>query len=171
MSNVIDLSPRIILIENDAIFAESALIEFERDGYLIKWLINSDDILNIIEHFIPNIIILNWNFVSESCLKLIAEIRLNQSLNEMKLIVTVDLYSGNNAIRALSVGADDYLSKPITEFDLLARVWVHLRSWRIVYKTIENNYADELFLDKRNTQRLFVIKSTESNRSRNMAKI
>ena len=40
-----------------------------------------------------------------------------------------------------------------------------------MYKTIENNYADELFLDKRNTQRLLVIKSTESNRSRNMAKI
>ena len=157
MSHVIDLSPRIILVENDAIFAESTLIEFERDGYLIKWLTNSDDILNIIEHFIPNIIILNWNSVSESCLKLIAEIRLNQSLNEMKLIVTADLYSGNNAIRALSVGADDYLSKPITEFDLLARVWAHLRLWRIKNKNIEKNCADEFFSEKKNTQRLFAI--------------
>jgi len=95
-------------LKNDAKFAELTLTEFERDGYLIKWLINSDDILNIIAHFIPNIIILNWNSVSEGCLNLIAEIRQNQRLNDMKLIVISDVYSGNNAIRALTVGADDY---------------------------------------------------------------
>jgi DNA-binding response OmpR family regulator len=108
MSNIIDLSPRIILLKNDAKFAELILTEFERDGYLIKWLINSDDILNIIKYFIPNIIILNWNTVSEGCLNLIAEIRQNQRLNEMKLIVISDVYSDNSAIRALKVGADDY---------------------------------------------------------------
>jgi len=64
MSNIIDLSPRIILLESNEKFAELTLTEFERDGYLIKWLINSDDILNIIEHFTPNIIILNLNSVS-----------------------------------------------------------------------------------------------------------
>ena len=95
-------------MKNDAKFAELTLTEFERDGYLIKWLINSDDILNIIEHFIPNIIILNWNSFSEGCLNLIAEIRQNQRLNDMKLIVISDVYSDNNAIRALTVGADDY---------------------------------------------------------------
>ena len=93
MSNIIDLSPRIILLENDAKFAQLTLTEFERDGYLIKWLIDSDDILNIIEHFIPNIIILNWNSVSEGCLKLIAEIRQNQRLNDLKLILISDVYS------------------------------------------------------------------------------
>ena len=36
MSNIIDLSPRIILLENDAKFAELTLTEFERNGYLIK---------------------------------------------------------------------------------------------------------------------------------------
>ena len=93
MSNIIDLSPRIILLENDAKFAQLTLTEFERDGYLIKWLIDSDDILNIIEHFILNIIILNWNSVSEGCLKLIAEIRQNQRLNDLKLILISDVYS------------------------------------------------------------------------------
>ena len=36
MSNIIDLSPRIILLENDEKFAELTLTEFERNGYLIK---------------------------------------------------------------------------------------------------------------------------------------
>lgn len=93
MSNIIDLSPRIILLESNEKFAELTLTEFERDGYLIKWLIDSDDILNIIEHFILNIIILNWNSVSEGCLKLIAEIRQNQRLNDLKLILISDVYS------------------------------------------------------------------------------
>lgn len=125
MSNIIDLSPRIILLENDAKFAQLTLTEFERDGYLIKWLIDSDDILNIIEHFILNIIILNWNSVSEGCLKLIAEIRQNQRLNDLKLILISDVYSVIMQLERLR------LAQMITYLNQLQNLIYQLESGRI----------------------------------------
>ena len=162
MSVVVDLSPRIILLEDDTKFAGPIVSALESDGYFVKWLVNGSYLLDIMEHFVPNIIIINWNSVNEGCLKLVTEIRDLHTLDHTKIILISNDYSSNNSIRALTLGADDYLVKPISDVELLARVWAHLRHWRIKNKNIEEQKSKEILFHKPKEFEAFYLKRPKS---------
>lgn len=124
-------APRLLLIENDQNIAEPLLRCFEKEGYLVKWSADGAESFPLIEQFIPNIIIVSWGAVGLSGLDLCLRIRSNRSLNETKVMVISDAYSEIDAIRILTVGADDYLVRPISDVELVTRVWAQLRFLRV----------------------------------------
>ncbi len=123
-------SPRLLLIESNVLLSDPLLRSFEKEGYLVKWSADSTEALLLIEQFVPNVIILSWSSVGHSGLELCLKIRANPTLSETKLIVLSDHYRENDVIRVLTVGADDYLTRPVSEAELIARVWAQLRLLR-----------------------------------------
>jgi two-component system phosphate regulon response regulator PhoB len=123
-------SPRLLLIENDQNIAEPLLRCFEKEGYLVKWSADSSETFSMIEQFVPNIIIVSWGTVGLSGLDLCLKIRSDVSFNETKVIVISEVYNEIDAIRVLTVGADDYLGRPISDIELVTRAWAQLRFLR-----------------------------------------
>lgn len=130
MDNFQGFAPRLMLIENNQNVAEPLLRCFEKEGYLVKWSADSSEAFSIIEQFVPNIIIVSWGTVGLSGLDLCLRIRSDVSYNETKLIVISDIYNEIDAIRVLTVGADDYLGRPISDVELVTRAWAQLRFLR-----------------------------------------
>ena len=123
-------APRLMLIENDQNIADPLLRCFEKEGYLVKWSADSSEAFSIIEQFAPNIIIVSWGTVGLSGLDLCLKIRSDISLNETKVIVIAQAYDEIDAIRVLTVGADDYIGRPISNVELVTRAWAQLRFLR-----------------------------------------
>ena len=130
MTSFDGFSPRLLLIENNEALSEPLLRTFEKEGYLVKWSADSTEAHSLIEQFVPNVIILSWNSVGHSGLELCLKIRSNPTFAETKLIVLSDHHRENDVIRVLTVGADDYLTRPVSEAELIARVWAQLRFLR-----------------------------------------
>lgn len=130
MDRLQGFTPRMILIENNQLIAEPLIRRFEKEGYLVKWSPDGAEAFSMIEKFFPNIIIVCWGAVGLSGLDLCLRIRSNISLNETKVMVISDVYCEIDAIRVLTVGADDYLVRPISDVELVTRVWAHLRFLR-----------------------------------------
>jgi two-component system phosphate regulon response regulator PhoB len=130
MTSFDGFSPRLLLIENNEALSEPLLRTFEKEGYLVKWSADSTEAHSLIEQFVPNVIILSWNSVGHSGLELCLKIRSNPTFAETNLIVLSDHHRENDVIRVLTVGADDYLTRPVSEAELIARVWAQLRFLR-----------------------------------------
>ena len=123
-------SPRLLIIDNDESVADQLLRSFENEGYLVKWSADSTETYSIIEQYVPNLIILGWGSVGITGLDLCLRVRSDPSLNETKLIVVADDYKEMDAVRVLTVGADDYISRPVSDIELIARAWAQLRFLR-----------------------------------------
>ena len=123
-------SPRLLIIDNDESVADQLLRSFENEGYLVKWSADSTETYSIIEQYVPNLIILSWGSVGITGLELCLKVRSDPSLNETKLIVVADEYKEMDAVRVLTVGADDYISRPVSDIELIARAWAQLRFLR-----------------------------------------
>lgn len=123
-------SPRLLLIENNERIAETLLSGFEKEGYLVKWSAESTEVFSTIEHFVPNLIILSWDSVGINGLDLCLKLRSDSTYDDTKIIVVSNEYKEIDAIRILTVGADDYLSRPISDIELIARAWSQLRFLR-----------------------------------------
>jgi two-component system phosphate regulon response regulator PhoB len=123
-------TPRLMLIENNQNAAEPLLRCFEKEGYLVKWSADSSEAFSMIEQFVPNIIIVSWGTVGLSGLDLCLRIRSDFSYTETKVIVISEVYNEIDAIRVLTVGADDYLGRPISDVELVTRAWAQLRFLR-----------------------------------------
>ena len=123
-------SPRLLIIDNDESVADQLLRSFENEGYLVKWSADSTETYSIIEQYVPNLIILSWGSVGITGLDLCLRVRSDPSLNETKLIVVADDYKEMDAVRVLTVGADDYISRPVSDIELIARAWAQLRFLR-----------------------------------------
>lgn len=130
MDNFQGFAPRLMLIENNLSVAEPLLRCFEKEGYLVKWSADSSEAFSIIEQFVPNIIIVSWGTVGLSGLDLCLRIRSDGSYTETKVIVISEVYNEIDAIRVLTVGADDYLGRPISDVELVTRAWAQLRFLR-----------------------------------------
>ncbi len=130
MDSFQSFAPRLMLIENNQEVAEPLLRRFENEGYLVKWSADSAEAYSMIEQFVPNIIIVSWGTVGLSGLDLCLRIRSDASLNETRVIVISDTHNEIDAIRVLTVGADDYLGRPISDVELVTRAWAQLRFLR-----------------------------------------
>ena len=130
MEGFVGFSPRILLVENTDSAADGFLECFEREGYTVKWSSVGLDVFNLVAEFLPNLIVVNWNSSSPKILEFCQNIRSNHSFNEMRMLIITKKFQDNDAVRILTVGADDYIARPISEQELLARVWAHLRPLR-----------------------------------------
>ena len=130
MDVFVGFSPRILFIENNENVADNLLRCFEKEGYIVRWSSDSIEVQSVLAEFLPNLIILNWNALGTRALDLCQNIRHNSNFNEIKIIVISDEFNENDAIRALTMGADDYAAQPISNPLLLTKAWAQLRPLR-----------------------------------------
>ena len=137
-------TPRVIVVEYDIKHADKIITSLEKNGYLVKWLTDTHGLENAIQLFRPEVIIIDMNAAVGECLNIISSIRLNVHMHQTRIIVLADQFVDSEAVRLLTAGADDYLDKPISQDELLARIWSHLRLSRIGYVANEKSVFPEL---------------------------
>jgi DNA-binding response OmpR family regulator len=119
------MSERILLVEDDPKLAEFIAAELSLEGYNVTIAKNGMDGLSIARDLQPDLLILDWMLPGISGLDLC--LRLRKTGIEVPIIMLTAKDEIPDRVAGLNAGADDYVTKPFSIEELLARVKARLR--------------------------------------------
>jgi two-component system alkaline phosphatase synthesis response regulator PhoP len=130
----------IFIIEDDEDIAEIIQDNLKREGYKVTALADGGKAYDAIVHSNPDLIILDLNLPGISGIELCKYIRSNEATADTPVIMLTARSEEIDKIIGFEVGADDYVTKPFSPRELLARVKAHLkRAKKSKYETFTQN--------------------------------
>jgi two-component system phosphate regulon response regulator PhoB len=122
--------PRLLLVEDDGALAELLTWHFEREGYAIVRTGDGDEALLLADEQPPDLVILDWMIEGVSGIEVCRRLRRRTETANVPIIMLTARGEEDDRIRGLDTGADDYVTKPFSPRELIARVSAVLRRVR-----------------------------------------
>ncbi len=122
--------PSLLLVEDDRALADLLMWHFDREGYDIVRTADGDEALILAEERTPDLVILDWMIEGVSGIEVCRRLRRRASTAHVPIIMLTARGEESDRIRGLETGADDYVTKPFSPRELLARVGAVLRRMR-----------------------------------------
>ena len=134
--------PTLLLVEDDRALADLLMWHFEREGYDIVRTADGDEALILADERTPDLVILDWMIEGVSGIEVCRRLRRRASTAHVPIIMLTARGEESDRIRGLETGADDYVTKPFSPRELLARVGAVLRRVRPALAGEQLAYAD-----------------------------
>ena len=147
------MSGKIFIIEDEPSIIQLVQHNLEKEGFIVSSSINGNNGLKELKKFEPNLLLLDWMLPDLSGIEICKNIRKDMKLKSLPIIMLTAKGEEEDKIKGLDSGVDDYLTKPFSFNELLARIKAVLRRSdpKIVTDYIE---FDDLKLN-RNERRVF----------------
>ena len=120
-------SAQILVIEDEATQREVIAYNLRKDGYAVRTAQDGDEAELQLAEDVPDLILLDWMLPGVSGLELARRIRRRPATRDVPVIMLTARAEEEDVIRGLDIGADDYVTKPYSVSELLARVRSVLR--------------------------------------------
>jgi len=120
----------LLLVEDDPSLSELLEFRFTREGYRVRTTPDGDEALLLAEEEVPDLVILDWMIEGTSGIEVCRRLRREQSTAHVPIIMLTAREAEDDRIRGLDTGADDYVTKPFSPRELIARVSAVLRRIR-----------------------------------------
>ena len=148
------MSAKILLIEDDQSLTELVKYNLEKEGYEITVEMDGEEGLLYAQTQTPDLILLDWMLPNLSGIEICRRIRRNKSTQNIPVIMLTARSEENDRIRGLDTGADDYITKPFSPKELLARIKAILRRIRPALSGESLEYAGiEMDISSRKLER------------------
>lgn len=121
------MSPRILIVEDEEPLALLLRYNLEAEGYMVDDVGRGDEAEIRLREQLPDLILIDWMLPGLSGIELCRRIRIRPETERMPIIMLTARGEESDRIRGLSTGADDYIVKPFSIPELLARVRALLR--------------------------------------------
>jgi DNA-binding response OmpR family regulator len=145
----------ILIAEDEIQIAEPLRKNFLEEGHHAMIAKNGEVALNLIDKIQFDIILLDWKMPKVSGLDVCKKIR-EMNITTPIILITA-LSQTSNKVEALNSGADDYITKPFSFEELLARINAVIRRYNLVTETLE--YGDLIInIPNRNVETISGIK-------------
>ena len=118
---------KIVVIEDEPDILEIVSYNLKREGYSVVGVDRGDAALNIIRNESPNLIILDLMLPGMDGLSICQQMKSDPIVRDIPIIIVSAKGEESDIVIGLELGADDYLAKPFSPRELLARVKVVLR--------------------------------------------
>jgi DNA-binding response OmpR family regulator len=122
--------PRIALIEDDDDLAFTIRLNLERDGHTVARYGNGQEGLLAVQHGTFDFLVLDLNLPDLDGFTICRELRRNRDTASLPILMLTARSAEHDRVTGLELGADDYLTKPFSVRELLARVTAILRRSR-----------------------------------------
>ena len=119
--------PAVLVVEDESAIAELIAVNLRHHGFRPTWAMDSATAQRELDAALPDLILLDWMLPGESGLTLAKRWRANPRTKDVPLIMLTARGDEADRIAGLDAGADDYISKPFSTKELLARVRAVLR--------------------------------------------
>jgi two-component system phosphate regulon response regulator PhoB len=123
-------APRLLLVEDDQALAELLEFRFRKEGYEVRATPDGDEALILASEEVPDLVILDWMVEGTSGIEVCRRLRRDAATAHVPIIMLTAREAEDDRIRGLDTGADDYLTKPFSPRELLARVSAVMRRIR-----------------------------------------
>ncbi len=125
--NAASNAPRILVVEDEPAIAALLAYNLEAEGYAVACVERGDDAELALTEAPPDLLLLDWMLPGVSGLELCRRLRARPATKDMPIIMLTARRDEAERVRGLSVCADDYVVKPFSVPELLARVRALLR--------------------------------------------
>ena len=123
---------KLLLVEDDPSLSELLEYRFQNEGYDVRLTADGDEALDLAREDVPDLIILDWMIEGTSGLEVCRQLRRDKATAHVPIIMLTAREAEDDRVRGLETGADDYLTKPFSPRELLARVAAVMRRVRPV---------------------------------------
>lgn len=119
--------PGVLIVEDEPAIAELIAVNLRHNGFRPTWAMDSASAQLELDAVLPDVILLDWMLPGESGLVLAKRWRANPRTKEVPIIMLTARGAEMDRVAGLDAGADDYIAKPFSTKELLARVRAVLR--------------------------------------------
>ena len=123
-----DSQRQILIVDRDLAAVESLRQELSGAGFAVRAITDCPAAAITIAERPPHLVIVDWNMPGFTALDLIEGIRAARAPRSVRLIILTSLAGEHNVVAGLNFGADDYITKPFSLREVVARVCSVLRS-------------------------------------------
>ncbi|PQA78789.1 phosphate regulon transcriptional regulator PhoB [Rhodoferax sp. TS-BS-61-7] len=119
--------PAVLVVEDESAIAELIAVNLRHNGFRPRWAMDSESAQREIDAAVPDLILLDWMLPGESGLTLAKRWRTDPRTKDTPIIMLTARGDEADRVAGLDAGADDYIAKPFSTKELLARVRAVLR--------------------------------------------
>jgi two-component system phosphate regulon response regulator PhoB len=131
-----------LLVEDDAALAELLTYHFKREEFAVTHTPDGEEALLLAKEATPDIVLLDWMVEGLSGIEVCRRLRRAPDTANVPIIMLTARGEEEDRVRGLETGADDYVTKPFSPRELVARVQAVLRRVRPALAGEGLSYAD-----------------------------
>ncbi|HYD72841.1 MAG TPA: phosphate regulon transcriptional regulator PhoB [Candidatus Binatia bacterium] len=120
----------VLVVEDEAALAELLKYNLEKEGYHVTAAMDGEEALVLAAENPPDLVVLDWMLPKAPGIEVCRRLRARQETRNTPIVMLTARIEETDRIRGLDVGADDYITKPFSMNELLARLRAVMRRIR-----------------------------------------
>ncbi len=129
-------APHVLVVEDEVALVQLLKYNLEKEGYRVSVAMDGEEALVVADESNPDLVVLDWMLPKAPGIEVCRRLRARQDTRNTPIVMLTARTEESDRIRGLDVGADDYLTKPFSMNELLARL-------RAVMRRIRPGLADD----------------------------
>jgi len=130
------MSAHVLVVEDEEALAQLLKYNLEKEGYRVSVAQDGEEALVVADETKPDLVVLDWMLPKQPGIEVCRRLRARQETRNTPIVMLTARDEENDRIRGLDTGADDYVVKPFSMVELLARL-------RAVMRRIRPGLADD----------------------------
>ncbi len=136
------MSIKILVVEDEEALQQLLDYNLTREGFKVAIIGNGAEVMDSITEDEPDFVLLDWMLPNVSGIELCRQIRANTATRHIPVIMLTARGEEDDRVRGLDKGADDYITKPFSISELVARIKAVLRRVNPAIVGSVVNFAD-----------------------------
>lgn len=136
------IKPEILLVEDESALVTLLTYNLEKAGYDVRAAMDGEEALVMIAERLPDLVVLDWMLPKLSGIEICRQLRRGKPTARLPVIMLTAKSEEADRLRGLETGADDYVTKPFSPKELVARIRAVLRRARPATAEGELVFAD-----------------------------
>ena len=126
----------VLVVEDEEAIMTLLKYNLEKEGFSVLTAMDGEDALCQVREYKPDIMVLDWMLPSMTGVEVCKSVRRNANTRNIPIIMLSARGQEDDRIQGLDSGADDYITKPFSPSELIARI-------RAVFRRIRPAFSDE----------------------------
>lgn len=122
--------PTVLIVEDEPAQRDVLSYNLEADGYQVVKAVDGEEGLLLVDEIVPDLILLDWMLPNLSGIEVCRRLKMRPETRNIPVIMLSARSEELDRVRGLETGADDYVVKPYSVIELMARVRSQLRRTR-----------------------------------------
>jgi two-component system phosphate regulon response regulator PhoB len=122
--------PTVLVVEDEAALSTLLRYNLEREGYRVLEAHDGEEALVVADETKPDLVLLDWMLPQLSGIEVCRRLRTRNTMRNVPIVMLTARDEETDRVRGLNTGADDYIVKPFSMAELLARVRAVMRRVR-----------------------------------------
>ena len=119
--------PRVLIVEDESAIAELIAVNLRHNGFAPTVVYDGEAAQREVDAVLPDVILIDWMLPGESGVALAKRWRQQERIKTVPIIMLTARTEESDKVQGLDAGADDYITKPFSTQELLARIRAVLR--------------------------------------------